>query len=87
MITKCKICGGDLQFTPGDTYGTCEYCGSVNTIPKGNDEQKLNLYNRANHFRRQGEFDKALAAYERLLELNGVTVDNIVDVARKLIRA
>ncbi len=53
----------------GDTtYGTCAFCGSTSTIPQGGDEQKLNLYNRANHFRRQGEFDKALAAYERLLE-------------------
>ncbi len=68
MVIKCKMCGGDLVFTPGDTYGTCEFCSSVNTIPQGDDEQKLNLYNRANHFRRQGEFDKALAAYERLLE-------------------
>ena len=68
MVIKCKMCGGDLVFTPGDTYGTCEFCGSVNTIPQGDDEQKLNLFNRANHFRRQGEFDKALAAYERLLE-------------------
>ena len=68
MVIKCKNCGGDILFTPGDTYGTCEFCNSVNTIPRGDDEQKLNLYNRANHFRRQGEFDKALAAYEKLLE-------------------
>ncbi len=68
MVIKCKICGGDVAFTPGDTYGTCAFCGSTSTIPQGDDEQKLNLYNRANHFRRQGEFDKALAAYERLLE-------------------
>ncbi len=68
MIIKCKMCGGDIQFTPGDTYGTCEYCGSTSTIPRGDDEQKLNRYNRANHFRRQCEFDKAVAAYEKILE-------------------
>ncbi|MDO4492395.1 MAG: DUF6273 domain-containing protein [Clostridia bacterium] len=68
MIIKCKMCGGDIAFTPGDTYGTCEYCGSVSTIPKAEDEQQLNRYNRANHFRRQCEFDKAVAAYEKLLE-------------------
>ena len=28
----------------------------------------MNLYNRANHFRRQNEFDKAIGAYERILE-------------------
>ncbi len=68
MIIKCKMCGGDIEFTPGSTYGTCEYCGSTSTIPKAEDEGKLNLFNRANHFRRQNEFDKALTAYERLLE-------------------
>lgn len=68
MIIKCKQCGGDIAFAPGDTYGTCEYCGSVSTIPKTDDEGRLNLFNRANHFRRQNEFDKALNAYERLLE-------------------
>ena len=68
MIIKCKMCGGDIDFTPGATYGTCEYCGSTSTIPKAEDEQKLNRYNRANHFRRQCEFDKALSAYEKILE-------------------
>ena len=68
MILKCKMCGGDILFTPGDTYGRCDSCDSICTIPKAEDEQKLNLYNRANHFRRQCEFDKALAAYERILE-------------------
>ena len=67
-IIKCKMCGGDIEFTPGATYGTCEYCGSTSTIPKADDENKLNRYNRANHFRRQCEFDKAVAAYEKLLE-------------------
>ena len=68
MIIKCKMCGGDIEFTSGATYGTCEYCGSTSTIPKADDESKLNRYNRANHFRRQCEFDKALAAYEKILE-------------------
>ena len=67
-VIKCKMCGGDILFTPGDTYGTCDHCGSASTIPKTEDEQKLNRYNRANHFRRQCEFDKALSAYEKILE-------------------
>lgn len=68
LIIKCKMCGGDIDFIPGATYGTCEYCGSTSTIPQAEDEQKLNRYNRANHFRRQCEFDKAVAAYEKILE-------------------
>ncbi len=68
MIIKCKMCGGDIEFVAGNTYGTCEYCGSTSTIPKVDDEGKLNRYNRANYFRRQCEFDKAVSAYEKILE-------------------
>lgn len=62
------MCGGDIQFNPGDTNGQCDHCGCTTTFPKLPDEQKANLFNRANHFRRQCEFDKAMAAYEHILE-------------------
>lgn len=68
MIIKCKMCGGDIQFIPGDTNGQCDHCGCTTTFPKLPDEQRANLFNRANHFRRQCEFDKAMAAYEHILE-------------------
>ena len=68
MIIKCKMCGGDIQFNPGDTSGQCDHCGCTTTFPKLPDEQRTNLFNRANHFRRQCEFDKAMAAYEHILE-------------------
>ncbi len=42
MILKCKMCGGDITFSPGETHGQCEYCGSSCTIPKVDEEQKLN---------------------------------------------
>ena len=68
MIIKCKMCGGDIQFNPGDTCGQCDHCGCTSTLPKLPDDQRTNLFNRANHFRRQCEFDKAMAAYEHILE-------------------
>ena len=68
MIIKCKMCGGDIQFNPGDTCGQCDHCGCTTTFPKLPNEQRTNLFNRANHFRRQCEFDKAMAAYEHILE-------------------
>ena len=68
MIIKCKMCGGDIRFNPGDTYGQCDHCGSESAVPRTNDEQKVNRYNRANHYRRQGEYDKAVSTYERILE-------------------
>ena len=67
-VLKCKMCGGNLEVAADQSYGTCDSCGSTMTLPKVNDERILNLFNRANHYRRQNEFDKALASYESILE-------------------
>lgn len=67
MIIKCKMCGGDVVLSKDKTFGTCEYCGSTMTFPKVSDEQRAAAFNRGNHFRRIGEFDKALAVYERIV--------------------
>ena len=67
-VLKCKMCGGDIILSEDKTFGTCDSCGSTMTFPKISDEHKLNLYNRANHFRRQNEFDKAIAAYDKILD-------------------
>lgn len=66
-ILKCKMCGGDMELTTDKTFGTCEYCGSTMTLPKVDDDQRAAAFNRGNHFRRIGEFDKALAVYERIV--------------------
>ena len=68
MILKCKMCGGDIELSADKTFGTCDSCGSTMTFPKVDDEQRANMFNRGNHFRRQGEFDKALAVYERIVQ-------------------
>lgn len=67
-VFKCKMCGGNLEIAEGITVCVCEYCGTKQTLPKSSDEQQLNLINRANHFRQQCEFDKALEIYERILQ-------------------
>jgi len=66
-VLKCKMCGGDIQAADGAAYGTCESCGTMSTLPKASEEKTVNLFNRANHFRRLNEFDKALSAYESIL--------------------
>ena len=66
-VIKCKMCGGDMELSPEKTFGICEYCGSTMTLPKVSDEQRTAAFNRGNHFRRMGEFDKALALYERIV--------------------
>ena len=67
-VIKCKNCGGDIELSTDKTFGTCEYCGSTMTLPKVSNEQRAAAFNRGNHFRRIGEFDKALAVYERIVE-------------------
>ena len=66
-VLKCKICGGDMEVSPDKSFGICEYCGSTMTLPKIDDDQRAALFNRGNHFRRTGEFDKALAIYENIV--------------------
>lgn len=67
MILKCKMCGGDIEFTEDKALATCECCGNTMTLPKINNDQRASLFNRGNQFRRNGEFDKALGVYENIL--------------------
>lgn len=64
---KCKMCGGNLKIIDKISYATCEYCGSTMTLPNLNDDRIVNLFNRANQYRLQSEFDKAMATYENIL--------------------
>ena len=66
-IFKCKMCGGDLEITEGQSVCTCEYCGTEQTLPRLDSDRKANLYDRANHFRRNNDFDKAMGIYEQIL--------------------
>ncbi len=66
-VFKCKMCGGALEVNGIETVAVCEYCGTKQTLPKLTDDRKANLYDRANHFRRNNEFDKAMSIYEGIL--------------------
>ena len=66
-IFKCKMCGGTIEFEQGATVGVCDSCGTKQTLPKLYDDKRKNLYDRANHFRRNDDFDKAMGIYERIL--------------------
>jgi tetratricopeptide (TPR) repeat protein len=66
-IFKCKMCGGTIEFEPGATVGICDSCGTKQTLPRLDDDKKANLYDRANHYRRNNDFDKAMGIYEQIL--------------------
>lgn len=66
-ILKCKMCGGDLNVTDGASVCTCAYCGTKQTLPKLGDEKRVAMFERANYFWRNNEFDKAMGIYEMVL--------------------
>lgn len=69
-LFSCKMCGGTLEIT-NETVAVCEYCGTRQTLPRLDDDRRTNLYDRANHFRRNNEFDKAMGIYEQILNDDG----------------
>lgn len=66
-VFKCKMCGGTIEFEDGATVGTCDSCGTKQTLPRLDDDRRANLYDRANHLRRNNEYDKAMGIYEQIL--------------------
>lgn len=64
---KCKMCGGELKLFDSSTVAECEYCGSKQTVPNADNEQKMALYTRANRLRMDNEFDKAAGIYESII--------------------
>ncbi len=66
-VFKCKICGGSLSINSDESVAVCEYCGTQQTLPRLDDDKRVQLYDRANYFRRENEFDKAMGIYEMIL--------------------
>lgn len=74
-VFKCKMCGGDLDVVDGMSVAECEYCGTKQTLPKLNDNEKEIMYDRAGHFRRNNEFDKAMGIYEKILDIDNTDAE------------
>ncbi|MBE6703602.1 MAG: TIR domain-containing protein [Ruminococcaceae bacterium] len=66
-VFKCKMCGAPLELVENMTVTTCDHCGVQQTLPRLTDEKRERLYDRANHFRRNDDFDKAAGIYEQIL--------------------
>ena len=66
-VFKCKMCNAPMEVTNGMTVCECEYCGTKQTLPKLDDKSKLELCGRANYYRSDNEYDKAMAIYEQIL--------------------
>ncbi len=75
MLFNCKFCGGELEITEGAGITTCKYCRTSQTLPITKDETLHNLFNRANSLRRRCDFDKAEAAFEKIIEMDGTEAE------------
>ena len=74
-VFKCKMCGAPIEVTNGMTVCECGHCSSKQTLPKLDNEERLNLYDRANDFRRDNEYDKAMGIYEQILNEDGTDAE------------
>lgn len=70
VVYKCKICGGEIQPNEDGRIGKCLYCGAVQTLPKEKDDKVSNILNRANDYRLNCDFDRAIYEYEKVMELD-----------------
>lgn len=66
-VFKCKMCGGTIEFSQGDTIGICDSCGTKQTLPNVKDDAINSLYNRANTLRLKSEFDRAEELYNKII--------------------
>ncbi len=71
----CRCCGAALDVKKGMSVCECGYCGIMQTVPRLDFDEKAVLWERADDLRRSGEFDRAMALYEQLAELDPTDPD------------
>lgn len=63
----CKMCAGALEIQDNSGVCTCNFCGTMQTVPHISDEKRIRLFERAEHLRKNNEFDKAIAVVDEIL--------------------
>ena len=66
----CKMCAGALTIDENERICTCKYCGMTQTVPNLTDSKRALLFERATHLRQAGEYDKAIAVVDEILNNN-----------------
>ena len=65
-VLKCKMCGAVLPESK-DSVVECEYCGTRQTLPRMAGEKCKELFERANSYRQQKDFDSAVSVYNDIV--------------------
>ena len=69
MVTiECKVCGGRNNVEEGQGSYRCAFCGTLQMMPNAKEQRQIDRLNRANYFRRQGEYDRAAETLEQMTE-------------------
>lgn len=64
-IIRCQVCGGSLILKENH-LAECDSCGSLQSLPRI-DDRVTERYNRANHHRRNKDFDRAADLFNAVL--------------------
>ena len=65
-VLRCKMCGAVLPQSK-DSVVECEYCRTKQTLPRMADEKCRELFDRANSYRQQKDFDSAASVYNDII--------------------
>lgn len=71
----CRMCGGALSLIDGRRICECGYCGTVQSVPLLDGEEKAEGCRNAERLRREHRYDKAAELCEGLIRLSPTDAD------------
>lgn len=66
-VLKCKMCGAKLNVEELVQVAKCMYCDTIQTIPKLDDDLKLQMFERATELRIKCEFEQAAVVFQNII--------------------
>lgn len=67
-ILRCQMCGGILTQSAAKGLYICADCRTPQTIAHYDDEDRMRIYQRVNHYRNNGEYERAAGLLNKLLD-------------------
>ena len=71
VLFECKYCHAKLTVEDSQRVVLCNYCGTEQALPCGLAlPDRASQFERANHHRQNGDFDRAMEIYNKILDKN-----------------